>query len=268
MRRICSCMVILMTFFSQPVFADIYENTKTVSDFQNSRDNIAKTAFIGTKYLHEDTESKSAAISESMNTILPDMELDTLKLEKGRKFVVVSDSTLSSDSISGIPVRFESVQKEYLAYDKKPSKIVFHGKIEKTRKPRLAGKSGTVKVKLEKITIDKITYPVSALISKIDDKNVYFNTLSGAPLYGANLADSIANGTIHSSWKDPCGSQHCTTSNNIARPVIYLSAAALQAADLLISPFASLFKHGSDVTIPKKTFFEIKLDKDMYVLNL
>lgn len=268
MRRIWSYMVILMTLFSQGAIAQTYENTKPLPEFKSNNEYTAKTAFINTKNVHDNSTSKASLISNEINSILPNMELDTLKLEKGRKFVVVSDRMLSSDSVSGIPVRFESVQKEYLAYDKRPSKIVFQGRIEKTGKPRLAGKSGTVKVKLEKITIDKITYPVSALISKIDDKNVYFNTLSGAPLYGANLADSFNNGTIHSSWKDPCGNMQCTSSNNLARPIIYLSAAALQAADLLISPIATLFKSGSDVTIPKKTFFEIKLDKDMYVLNL
>lgn len=262
MKRTMTYLVILLTIYFQLSSLGICENTKYTSEYPN------KTAYVGRNMVKSDVTDKADTINAEINNILPNLELDTLKLEKGRRFVVVSDRNLESTSVSGIPVKFESVQKEYISYDKEPSKIVFQGKIEKTGKPRLAGKSGTIKIKLEKITIDKITYPVNALISKIDDKAVYFNTLSTAPIYFANLADSAANGTINSGWKDPCNNHNCTTGTNYTRPLIYLSAAALQTLDLLLSPVSSLFKTGKNVMIPQKTYFEIKLNKDMYVLNL
>lgn len=262
MKRTFMYMVILLTLYCELSSPGICENTKYISEYQN------KTAYIGKTMVDSDITSKVDTINEEMNTILPNIELETMKLEKGRRFVVVSDRNLNNTSVSGIPVRFESVQKEYIVYDKTPSKIIFHGKIEKTGKPRLAGKSGTIKIKLEKITIDKITYPVNALISKIDNKAVYGNTLSASPIYLANLADAATNGTINSGWKDPCNSHYCTSGGNYTRPLIYLSAAALQAADLLIAPLSSLFKTGKNVIIPEKTYFEIKLNKDMFVLDI
>lgn len=268
MKRIYAYLVILLTLFSQPVHSYTSENTKLISDYQKPETQNSKTAYLGNKMLQSNLEEKSQNINQEVNSILPNLELDTLKIEKGRKFVVVSDRNLESTSVSGLPVKFESIQKEYLTFDKEPSKIVFEGKVEKTGKPRLAGKSGTIKIKLEKITIDKITYPVSALISKIDNKAVYFNTLSAAPIYIANLADAASNGTINSDLKDPCINHSCTTGKNYTRPIIYLTAAALQTADLLLSPLTSLFKKGTSVTIPEKTYFEIKLNKDMYVLNI
>lgn len=174
---------------------------------------------------------------------------------------------MNNGNVEGIPVRFESVQKEYLTYDKKPSKIVFKGKIEKTHKPRMMGKSGTIKIALEKITVDSITYPVTALISKIDNKKVFFNTIGASPCYLSNLADAANNGVIHSSLKDPCGSNMCTT-NTYTKPLAFLGAAALQIADLMLSPFAAVTRKGKDVDIPLNTYFEIKLDKDLYVLNI
>ena len=47
----------------------------------------------------------------------------TVLLEKGRKFVVASQQNLTNTNISGIPVEFKSIQKEYITYNKKPSDI-------------------------------------------------------------------------------------------------------------------------------------------------
>lgn len=224
------------------------------------------TAYINPQYLQNAVQKKEA-VEAGVNTLIADIEFDTIKLEKGRKFFVVSEQNLNNNSAQGVVVKFESVQKEYLAYNKQPSKIVFQGIIEKTGKPRLAGKSGTVKVKLEKITVDNITYPVKALISKMDNKNVFLGTLSGSPCYLANLANAANTGIIHNNIKDPCGSNTCTT-NTFTRPLVFLGAAALQAADLLLSPLAAARMRGSDVNIPLNTYFEIKLDKELYVLNI
>lgn len=237
------------------------ESIKQISAFPQ------KTAYI-IPQLSQETQTRNINdIHTNINRLQNDIELDTIKLEKGRKFIVISDRNLNSTNQQPTPVKFESVQKEYIAYDKQPSKVIFQGKVEKTHKPRLAGKSGTIKIKLEKITIDKITYPVNALISKIDNKRVFFNTLSGTPVYVANLSETINNGTIDSQLKDPC-TNHICTDKTYTKPFIFLGAAALQAADLLLSPIASLFKPGKDLNIPEKTYFEIKLNKDMYVLNI
>ena len=174
---------------------------------------------------------------------------------------------MNNNIANGIPVQFESVQNEYLAYNKKPAKITFHGVVEKTSRPRFIGKSGSIKIQLNKITIDKITYPVEALISKMNNRNVYLSTLTGSPNYWGNLADAANSGIIHSTIKDPCGIDTCNI-NSYKKPFIYFGAATLQAADLLLSPFVALGKRGNDVDIPLNTYFEIKLDKDLYVLNI
>lgn len=200
---------------------------------------------------------------------LQNMEFSTIKLEKGRKFIVKSDSRLSNDIYSGTTIKFESPQKESIFYKNAPSKVIFQGKVVKTNGPRKAGKSGTVKIELDKITIDKITYPVAAIISKIENKNIRNNNLMADSIYLANLADVANTGTIHSSLKDPCLNNNCIEGGStLKRPALFLVGAALGAADLLISPFVSMLKPGKNVNIPENTYFEIKLDEDLYVLNI
>lgn len=262
MKRIIILLLLLASLFSQPTVAKAEQITYKVKETDKTQ-----AAFIHRPMPQEEISDKAKNLESGANSILPDMEFETVKLEKGRKFIVVSEQNLNNDNAEGIPVRFESVQKEYLTYEKKPSKIVFKGKIEKTHKPRMMGKSGTIKIALEKITVDSITYPVAALISKIDNKKVYFNTLAGSPCYLANLADAANSGVIHSSLKDPCGGNTCTT-NTYTKPLAFLGAAALQIADLMLSPFVAVTRKGNDVDIPLNTYFEIKLDKDLYVLNI
>ncbi len=168
MKRIIILLLLLASLFSQLTVAKAEQITYKVKEIDKTQ-----TAFIHRPMPQEEISEKAKNIESGANSILPDMEFETVKLEKGRKFIVVSEQNLNNGNVEGIPVRFESVQKEYLTYDKKPSKIVFKGKIEKTHKPRMMGKSGTVKIALEKITVDSITYPVTALISKIDNKKVF-----------------------------------------------------------------------------------------------
>lgn len=261
--RISYLLIFLCAFFQiSPLYAQ--EIINPVLEVEN--EHPTHTAYV----MAEDVKRRNqrdVQVADNINSILPDMEIDTIKLEKGRKFLVVSDQNLNNNA-TGIPVKFTSVQNEYIAYDKDPSTIVLHGIVEKTGKPRLAGKSATAKVKLQKITIDKITYPVAASISKMDNKSVHMGTLVGSPCYMSNLSDLADKGIIHNTAKDPCGSGKICEVSTFAKPAWFIVAAALQAADLLISPFVALGKRGNDLIIPANTYFEIKLDKDLYVLNI
>lgn len=261
MKQITMYLVLLLCLFLQITSVAAQEV------LYKSNSGQIQTAYLPPVVSAGQVKTHVSDLGTEVNNVLPNLELETVRLEKGRKFIVISEQNLNNNNVSGIPVIFKSVQKEYLAYDRPPANIVFKGKIEKTKGPRRFGKSGTVKVLLEKMTIDTITYPVEALISKIDNKNVYGNTIVASPCYLANLANTANDGVIHSTIKDPCGSDTCTT-KTFAKPLVFAGAAALQLADLLLLPFAAAFKKGTDVNIPLNTYFEIKLDKDLYVLNL
>ena len=227
-----------------------------------------------TPHLEVEEDASAADLSQSSDNlnakaiIVPeDIEMDTIKLEKGRKFLVVSEQNLNNNT-TGVPVTFKSVNNEFLSYNKKPSEITLHGIVEKTGTPRLAGKSATAKVRLQKITIDKITYPVVASISKMDNKNIHWGTLVGTPCYLNNLSDLAEKGIIHTSAKDPCESARTCEISTFAKPAWYIVAAALQTADLLISPFVAFGKRGNNLNIPANTYFEIKLKEDLNVLNI
>ena len=268
--RLCqtAIAVLLSTLFLQTNTTLAFES-QYINTINPHTKKLMESEFITNVSL--ETHKNQINIKESIDNTdknQTQIELETLKLEKGRTFVVMSDRNLNSIASSGLPIEFTSVQKEYIASSEEPSEITFKGTVEKTGKPHFAGKNGSIKIKLEKIMIDNIIYPVDALISKIDDQKVMKNTLSKRPIYFDNIADYIDNGTIHSGWKDPCANHICTSTKPYLKPLIFLSAAAIGTTDLLLSPFSAITKKGNDVYIPKNTYFEIKLNKDMYILNI
>ena len=91
-------------------------------------------------------------------------ELTAIRLEKGRKFSVKSLQPMSVKTQTGTIVSFETLGPEHVFIDKEPSKLVFSGEIVDNRPPGKAGSSGKIKIQIQKVKIENVTYPVSAFI--------------------------------------------------------------------------------------------------------
>lgn len=195
-------------------------------------------------------------------------EIDTLMLKKGSKFYVKSLQPLSSDTPEGSRVEFEA--ETNLFSPNQLSKVVFTGEVIENKPPRRVGRSSTLKLEIQKIKVDNISYKASAYISKVGKKSVRNGVLAATPIYFTNLADTAEVGTvtIDKVYKDPC-QYSCETITTVARPFYYLGASFLQLADLLVvAPVVSLFRKGNPIDIPKESSFEIKLARDMALLRI
>lgn len=214
-------------------------------------------------------------MNETVNNIksayncLDGKELEAITLDKGRKFIVRSKQPMSSDSPVGTLIDFDSVGDIDIFTDKKSSKVMFTGEIIENKSPRLGGRSSTLKLSINKIRVDNITYPARAYISKMGKKQVFAGVLAGAPIYFLNLADVADKGTvtIDKIYKDPC-QYSCESIKSPIRPFYYLGGAILQFADLLISPVVCFFLPGENIEIPENTAFEIKLENNISLLKI
>ncbi len=196
-------------------------------------------------------------------------ELEAIKLEKGRKFIVRSEQPMNSESPIGTLIDFTVIRDVDIFYNGTPSKVVFTGEIIENKPPRLGGRSSTLKLLINKIKVDNITYPAEAYITKMGKKQIFAGVLAGAPVYFMNLGDVANKGTvtIDKVYKDPC-QYSCESITSVLRPAYYLGGAILQLADLLISPIVCFFLPGKEIDIPEKTAFEIKLENDISLLKL
>lgn len=200
---------------------------------------------------------------------LKSKDLEVFKLNKNQKFYVRSLQPMSSDTPVGSIIDFETPQNVSIFPDAAPSKVTFTGEIIENKPPRLVGRSSTLKLAINKIKVDKITYPAEAYITKMGNKNVMAGVLAGVPIYKDNLTQTANNGTItiDKVYKDPC-KYSCESVVTPARPFYYLGGAILQLADLFVAPVICVFKRGKEIDIPQYTAFEIKLDDDISLLKL
>ena len=195
-------------------------------------------------------------------------DIETLMLRKGSKFYVKSCQPLSSETPEGSRVEFEA--ETNLFSENQLSKIVFTGEVIENNPPRRAGRSSTLKLEIQKVKVDNISYAASAYISKMGNRAVRNGLLAGVPVYFTNLANTADAGTvtIDKVYKDPCQFS-CETVSTAVRPFYYMGASLLQLADLLlVAPIASLFKKGEPIDIPVASSFEIKLARDMALLRI
>lgn len=196
-------------------------------------------------------------------------ELEAIRLDKGRTFIVRSQQPMSSDTPVGTLIDFESVGNVNIFKNKEPSEVKFTGEIIENKPPRAGGRSSTLKLEINKIKVDNVTYPATAYISKMGKKQIFLGVLAGAPIYLDNLADVADKGTvtIDKVYKDPC-QYSCETIKSPLRPFYYAGGALLQVADLLLAPIVCFFLPGKEIQIPENTAFEIKLGNDVSLLKI
>ena len=204
-----------------------------------------------------------------VNNELSSLELDTVKVDKSKKFIVQSLQPMSSSSPIGTVVNFKSVRSETLIPGAQPTEVIFTGQIIENNPPRLVGRSSTLKLKIDTMKVGNITYHTVAYISRMGKKMVMTGVLTGNPIYMENLADTANRGTItiDKVYKDPC-KFHCESIKSPIRPLYYLGGAVLQVADLLLSPVICVFKRGGEIEIHQYTSFEIKLEDSVSLLKL
>lgn len=200
---------------------------------------------------------------------LQSIELDTIKVDKNKKFLVQSLQPMSSSSPIGTEIEFKSIRNENLFPGKQPSEIVFTGTIIENKPPRMAGRSSTLKLEIDRMKVGNITYHTIAYISKMGKKMVMTGVLSGDPIYISNLSNTANRGTItiDKIYKDPC-QYSCESIKSPVRPFYYLGGAVLQLADLFLSPVICVFKRGGEINIPQNTSFEIKLEDGVSLLKI
>ncbi len=196
-------------------------------------------------------------------------ELEAIKLEKGRKFIVRSKQPMDSNTPIGTLIDFDVIRDVDLFYKQELSKVMFTGEVVENKPPRLVGRSGTLKLFINKIKVDNVTYPAEAYITRMGERQVLGGVLAGTSIYFSNLANVANNGTvtIDKVYKDPC-QYSCENITVPLRPFYYLGGAALQIADLFVAPIVCFFTRGKDINIPENTAFEIKLENDISLLKL
>ncbi len=241
-------------------------NENITPDVDNEKISSCPLPIVNSK---EDIDKEFEKIINHPYSCLEGKELEAVNLDKGRTFIVRSQQPMSSDTPVGTLIDFEAVGNVNIFENKDPSQVTFTGEVIENKPPRFGGRSSTLKLQINKMKVDNITYPASAYISKMGKKQIFAGILAGTPIYLMNLADVADRGTvtIDKVYKDPCQFS-CESIKTPLRPLYYAGGALLQLADLLIAPVVCFFLPGKDINIPQYTDFEIKLEDNVSLLKI
>lgn len=188
-----------------------------------------------------------------------------ISIKKGTKFKVRSRSAISDKTPRGTKISFVTVYPETSRYITIPAGTVIQGQITDSHPPQLFGNGGLIEIKADQILYKGSYYQIYSKISIANYKHIFLNNIKGKRKYISNMGTFIKPGARFMSkmWK-VCG----TLTNGpeiLLTPLPLASGIVVYAVNAALSPILSIFSTGDSITIPKGSYFEIKLTQDAII---
>lgn len=193
-------------------------------------------------------------------------DLTAVKIKKGTKFLVKSQTNVSDYSRAGAGLSFVSQQMVTSRYVTIPAGTVFKGLVVESHQPQATGNGGLIVIKADRMIYKGSTYSINAKITKANSKKIFFNNIKGKHQYWKGVAQQVEKGdkfykkTRRASAKlsgNPVGA--------IISPIPTIAGVVVYAVNLVGSPLFSIYYKGGHISLPAGTLYEIKLLDDLYM---
>ncbi|MDD3236877.1 MAG: hypothetical protein PHV37_02110 [Candidatus Gastranaerophilales bacterium] len=240
---------------------------------QNYKEPVKQPAQQSRPITTTNTVSKKTATTPTSSSFtqnsysLPNYTANTreISIKKGTKFRVRCQNTLSDRTPRGTRLTFVSVYPESSTYITIPAGTVFYGTVVDSHPPQLSGNGGLISLKVDNMMYRGKSQFVLANVSVANYKYIFFSNVKGKRKYIRNMGKFIKPGStfMKRMWR-VCGS----LSNGpeiLLTPLPIACGVVVYAVNVALSPVLSIFSMGESVTLPKGTYFEIKLAEDAVV---
>ena len=193
-------------------------------------------------------------------------DIAAIKIKKGTKFLVKSQTAVSDYSRAGAGLTFVSLEPVTKRYITIPAGTVFKGIVVESHQPQATGNGGLIVIKADKMIYKSSTYSMDAKITKAGGKKIFFNNIKGKHQYWKGVAAQIDKGenfyqkTRRASKKladNPVGV--------IISPIPTVAGVVVYAVNLVGSPLFSIHYKGGHISLPAGTLYQIKLLEDLYI---
>ena len=189
-----------------------------------------------------------------------------IRIKKGTKFKVKSDTYLSDLTREGARFNFISLQPVIQRYLTIPSGTVFKAVVTNSHAPQISGNGGLLEIIVDGVRVNGNIYYANAKITKANHKKIFVNNIKGKRQYWKGVGKQVDKGdrfyqkTRRVSRKlanNPIGA--------IISPIPTVVGMGAYAVNLAVSPVTAIGAKGGRVSIPAGTEFEIKLLDDVYL---
>lgn len=189
-----------------------------------------------------------------------------IRIKKGTKFRVKSNSVISDYLKEGARVSFTSVKPVTQRYVTITEGTRFTAVVKNSHMPQFTGNGGLIVLMVDSMTFNGQTRSVHGKITKANMKKIFFNNMKGKRSYWKGVAKQI----------DKCENFYKKTRRTsskladnpvgiIISPIPVVTGMIVYAVNLAGSPLFAIWYKGGRISIPAGSEFEIKLLEDVYL---
>lgn len=189
-----------------------------------------------------------------------------IRIKKGTKFRVKSNSVISDYLRTGAKVSFSSIKPVTQRYITIPVGTKFTAVVEDSHQPQMSGNGGLVVLIVDSITVNGQTRSVHGKITKANMKKIFFNNMKGKRSYWKGVANQVDKG--ENFYKKTRRTSSKLADNPVGiliSPIPVLTGMVVYAVNFAGSPLFALWSKGGRISIPAGSEFEIKLLEDVYL---
>lgn len=189
-----------------------------------------------------------------------------IKIKKGTKFLVKSQTNVSDYSRAGAGLSFVSLEPVTKRYVTIPAGTVFKGIVVESHQPQATGNGGLIVIKANKMFYNGASYAINAKITKAGGKKIFLNNIKGKRQYWQGVAKQIDKG--ENFYKKTRRTSKKLADNPVGvilSPIPTITGVVVYAVNLAGSPLFSIYYKGGHVSLPAGSLFEIKLLDDLYM---
>ena len=189
-----------------------------------------------------------------------------IRIKKGTKFRVKSNSVISDYLREGVKVSFTSIKPVTQRYITVPVGTKFTAVVEDSHQPQMSGNGGLVVLMVDSITVNGQTRSVHGKITKANMKKIFFNNMKGKRTYWSGVAKQVDKG--ENFYKKTRRTSSKLADNPVGiliSPIPVLTGMVVYAVNFVGSPLIALWSKGGRISIPAGSEFEIKLLEDVYL---
>ena len=209
---------------------------------------------------------KLEQVKSVTNSYAPVDKSTAIRIKKGTKFRVQSNSSLSDVTPKGARFTFTSLSPVTQRYITIPAGTVFRAVVTDSHTPQFSGNGGLLEIMVDGIVVNGRNYPAQAKIIKANHKRIFINNIKGKRQYMKGVAKQVNKGENFYKKSRRLSSKLADNPVGIIiSPVPTVVGMGVYATNFVGSPIFSLGNKGGRVSLPAGTEFEIKLLEDIYL---
>lgn len=189
-----------------------------------------------------------------------------IRIKKGTKFRVKSNSVISDYLKEGARVSFTSVKPVTQRYITITEGTRFTAVVKNSHMPQFTGNGGLIVLMVDSMTFNGQTRSVHAKITKANLKKIFFNNIKGKRAYWKGVAKQIDKG--ENFYKKTRRTSRKLADNPVGiliSPIPTITGILVYAVNFAGSPIFAIWYKGGRISIPAGSEFEIKLLEDVYL---